>query len=82
MDRSAKNQPSAPVRGEATAGARTLRELGVPGQLARDLEATFLAFGAVRGLDVVGFTFATLDGARHRLKVESEATAPEVDRAA
>ena len=82
MKRSTKSPPSEPVRKEAARGPSTLRELGVPGALASDLEATFLAFGAVRGLDVVGFTFATLDGARHRLWLESAPPAPAVDEAA
>jgi hypothetical protein len=82
MKRSAKSPPSDPVRSEAAEGASTLQELGVPGALARDLEATFLAFGAVRGLDVAGFTFVALDGARHRLRVERQPPAPAVDKAA
>ncbi len=82
MKRSPKSPPPTAARSEAAGGARTLRELGIPGPLARDLEATFVAFGAVRGLDVVGFTFVALDGARHRVKVEGEPPADAVDRAA
>ena len=82
MKRNAKNQSSEPVRGEATAGARTLRELGVPGELALDLETTLYALGAVSGNAVAGFTFLTPEGARYRLKVESDPPAPAVDRAA
>ncbi len=82
MRRSAKNQPSGPVQSEATAGARTLRELGVPGELALDLETALHALGAVSGNAVAGFSFVTPDGARYRLKVESDPPAPAVDRAA
>ncbi len=50
------------------ATARTLRELGLPGALASDLEAAFRALGATSGERVVGFTFVTPDGERHALR--------------
>lgn len=48
---------------------RTLAELGVPGPLAREMEATFRAMGLTRGARVVGYTFAAADGSRHALRV-------------
>ena len=48
---------------------RTLEELGVPGVLASELEASFRLMGLTRGDRVVGFTFATPDGSRHALRL-------------
>lgn len=67
------------VNAPAAESARTLRELGLPGTLASDLEAAFRALGATRGNDVVGFTFVTTDGTRHALRTDAE---PALDRAA
>ena len=55
---------------------RTLRELGLPGELALDLEAAFRALGATRGDRVVGFRFVTPDGRSHALRQESAPQAP------
>ncbi len=54
----------------------TLAELGVPGPLASELEATFRMMGVTRGDRVVGYTFTAPDGTRHALRL---ATAPERD---
>ncbi len=62
------------VRAEALTPAntarepRTLEELGVPGALARELEATFRVLGATRGDEVTGFTFRAVDGTTYALK--------------
>ncbi len=72
---------AAAVRAEALTPAntarepRTLEELGVPGPLARELEATFRVLGAARGDEVTGFTFRAVDGTRYALK----ATVPARD---
>ena len=69
--RTAVNEPTAP--------ARTLRELGIPGALAADLEAAFRALGATEGERVVGYSFVTPDGKRHALR---QGTPPAFSRAA
>ena len=61
---------------------RTLRELGVPDELTKDLEAAFKAMGKTTGDRIVGFTFVTPEGARHRLRLEREPSDPAGDRAA
>jgi hypothetical protein len=60
----------------------TLRELGVPGTLARDIEAALKVMGNGAGDRIVGFTFVTSDGARHQLRLERERSDPGRDRAA
>ncbi len=55
---------------------RTLAELGVPGPLASELEATFRRMGLTRGDRVVGYTFTAPDGTRHALRL---ATVPGRD---
>lgn len=40
----------------------TLTELGLPAELAHDLEVTFRAMGATDGGQVIGFRFRSLDG--------------------
>jgi hypothetical protein len=52
---------------EQAAAGRTLDELGVPRQLASDLEAALRAVGAADGQRVSGFRFETAGGARHPL---------------
>jgi len=83
MKRNDANETMAAERaGERGADApRTLRELGVPGGLALDLEAAFRTVGATRGDRVVGFQFVTPDGRRHALRQESAPATP-VARAA
>lgn len=56
----------------ATEAARTLRELGIPGALATELESTLRMLGATEGDRVVGFTFVTPDGKRHALRAEAQ----------
>ncbi len=55
---------------------RTLEELGLPGSLAREIEASFRLMGLTRGDRVVGYTFTPRDGASHALRL---ATAPGSD---
>jgi hypothetical protein len=68
---------TAAVRAEALAPAntarepRTLAELGVPGPVARELEASLRAMGLTRGDRVTGFTFRAADGTRYELRTES-----------
>jgi hypothetical protein len=50
---------------------RTLRQLGLPGPLALELEAALRVLGATRGDRVVGFRFVTPDGRSHALRQES-----------
>jgi len=72
----------AELDGERGAEApRTLRELGLPGELALDLEAAFRALGATDGDRVVGFRFVTPEGRRYALRQESAPATP-VARAA
>jgi hypothetical protein len=73
--RSAVNEPT------ITEESSTLRELGIPGNLAADLESAFRLMGATSGERVVGFTFVTPDGKRHALRQDT-ASAPAVRRAA
>lgn len=56
----------APVN--TTRDRRTLEELGVPGPLARELEASLEALGMTKGERITGFTFRTPDGASHALR--------------
>ncbi len=75
----------APVRAQAesmpaanTAGTpRTLEELGVPGSLAGEIEATLRLMGMVDGENVVGFTFRTPDGASHPLRTARPSSTEE-----
>ncbi len=52
--------------------ARTLRELGLPGTLATDLESALRMLGATEDGRIVGFTFVTPDGKRHALRAEAK----------
>jgi len=70
---------AAPSRVE---GPRTLRELGLDGALAAELELAFRLMGAVQGERVVGHTFTTPDGRRHALRVAQDAARAAVSRAA
>lgn len=63
-------QALAPPR-PAPGAPATLRQLGVPGELAHDLEVALRAMGATAGGRVVGFTFRTLDDARHEVVLEA-----------
>ncbi len=70
---------AAAVRAEALAPAntarepRTLAELGVPGTLARDLEAAFRLFGLTKGDRVTGVTFRAADGTKYALRTATPA---------
>jgi hypothetical protein len=64
------------------AKTRTLRELGLPGELARDIEAAFRMVGATRGDQVVGFRFVTPDGRSYGLRQESQPSSTASSRAA
>ena len=50
---------------------KTLRELGVPGSLAREMELMFELLGHTKGDRITGFSFRTPDGVRHELRSES-----------
>jgi hypothetical protein len=67
------------ARGEAA--PRTLRELGLPGELASSFEWAFRMLGATRGDRIVGFSFVDVDGNRHALRAE-ETVSPAIVRAA
>ncbi|HVO18204.1 MAG TPA: hypothetical protein VMU15_03045 [Anaeromyxobacter sp.] len=62
--------------GRGADAPRTLRELGLPGELALDLEAAFRVLGATEGDRVLGFRFVTPDGRRHALRQESAPASP------
>ena len=64
----------------ATEAASTLRELGLPGALATELESALRVLGATEDGRIIGFTFVTPDGKRHRLR--AEAPPPARDEAA
>jgi hypothetical protein len=49
--------------------ASTLAELGVPGNLASEMELLFGLMGNTKGGEVVGYTFVTPDGASHGLRL-------------
>jgi hypothetical protein len=49
----------------------TLRELGLPGALATDIEAALRQLGATEDGRIIGFTFVTPDGKRHALRTET-----------
>jgi hypothetical protein len=51
---------------------KSLRELGVAGPLAAELEAALRAAGKVQGRRVVGFSFVTPDGVSHALCVREQ----------
>jgi hypothetical protein len=61
---------------------RTLRELGVPGSLAAELESAFLALGKTEGNRITGFSFVTPEGERHALRLEETADEQAPGRAA
>ena len=54
----------------AKEAASTLRELGLPGTLATDLESALRMLGATEDGRIIGFTFVTPDGKRHALRAE------------
>lgn len=65
-----------------TTERKTLRELGIPGALATELEAAFRYLGATVDDRVMGFTFVAPDGSRHALRAEGVTAAATLDRAA
>jgi hypothetical protein len=77
FDLSAVRSGRAAARLEAAAGPErppaTLAELGVPGELARNLEVTFRAMGATAGGRVAGFRFRTPDGASGPIRLDDAA---------
>jgi hypothetical protein len=66
----------------AKEGASTLRELGVPGALATELESAMRLLGATEDDRIVGFTFVTPDGKRHALRAETRVASRDQDKAA
>ena len=69
------SQPVAPAPAEAVDRAAepgspmTLRELGVPHDLASELEAVFRLLGTREGDVVAGYTFVAPGGARHPVRL-------------
>lgn len=57
-----------------TRSARTLAELGVPSNLASEMELLLGMMGSTKGNDVVGYTFVTPDGASHSLRLSATET--------
>jgi hypothetical protein len=70
------------VNGRGEQAPKTLRELGVPGALATELEAAFRLLGKTKGDRITGYTFVAPDGARHTLRIEGAAAELAPDRAA
>jgi hypothetical protein len=68
----ALGNPGAPPSGDRIGEPQTLHRLGVPRELATELEATFKAMGATRGGRVAGFEFRTPGGLRHPVLLEEE----------
>lgn len=71
-DAAVRVAPLAPVN--TAREPRTLEELGLPGTLARDLEAALRLMGNTRGERITGYTFRTPDGAAHALRTAPERT--------
>ncbi len=63
--------PVALVTSPTAREPRTLEELGVPGSLARELEATLRVLGHTRGEQITGFTFRAANGTRYALKTSA-----------
>lgn len=63
-----RNAASELSAANSTQHPKSLEELGVPRQLAHELEAAFRAMGAMDGDRVVGFTFRTPDGVAYPLR--------------
>lgn len=76
------NRSTAAVRAAALAPAntsrapRTLESLGVPRELARELEGSLRALGHTKGERVTGFTFRADDGASYALKTSKPSALP------
>ncbi len=66
-----------------SAGPKTLRELGVPGPLASEMELVLRLMGHVKGDRITRFSFRTPDGVKHELRAEkAEQDADASSRAA
>jgi len=65
-------QPAA-LGASTTREARTLRELGVPGPLAAEMELVFGFMGLVDGDRIVGVSFRTPEGATFALRTRAAA---------
>jgi hypothetical protein len=66
----------------AKEAASTLRELGLPGALATELESALRQLGATEDGRIIGFSFVTPDGKRHALRAETRDPARHRDEAA
>ena len=51
---------------------KTLRELGIPAGLAKEMESTLRLMGKTKGDRITGFIFVANDGSRHELRAEAE----------
>jgi hypothetical protein len=78
--RSEKSPEATPPSAQAARGAvvthgepATLRQLGVPRDLANDLEAVLRSMGAVSDGRVVGYTFRTSHDSHHEILVDEPA---------
>jgi hypothetical protein len=60
---------AAASKATTTLGPRTLRELGVPGALAADLESALRRSGHAEGGRITRYRFVTPDGASHALRL-------------
>jgi hypothetical protein len=61
------------IETRSTENAKSLRELGVPGNLAAEFEVAFRLLGHSSNGVISGFTFVTPDGKRHALREENAA---------
>jgi hypothetical protein len=62
--------------------ASTLAELGVPGNLASEMELLLGLMGSTKGSEVVGYTFVTPDGASHALRLSKAELSEKATKAA
>jgi hypothetical protein len=73
MKRIEQQQMQVEQQSHTTRGPSSLRELGVPGPLASELEVLLQIGGKVKGGRILGYSFVTPDGARHALCVPEQA---------
>jgi hypothetical protein len=71
--RAASGPGAADAGVEAQRPPATLAELGVPADLARELETAFRVLGRTADGQVVGFRFRSLDGANQPIRIEEAA---------
>jgi len=56
--------------------AKTLREVGVPGSLASEMETWLRQLGHTKGEEIVDYKFVSRNGSIHPLRLESTPKSP------